>query len=624
MSLPRFSAELIPSWSGGGGAPGSKRAWGGVRFLVVAGLLAIAGSPPAFAEAVRPAAAAPGAAPQERLPAARTTRHELSLGDRLLAFAATAGAITLKGARDREEADIAFIAYELDGADPASRPVTFVVNGGPGASSAYLQIGALGPWFLPMEGKPIVPSQSVKVVANPDTWLDFTDLVFVDPVGTGFSRLVDPDDTSRDRYLSIEGDVEALSDFILRWLIESDRVQSPKYFVGESYGAFRGPLIAESLQTDHGVALDGMTLLSPVLDFGWWQQPEYAPLPMVSLLPSLAATQMEALGTFSEEGLRAAEDYAAGDYVTDLLRGVADETAVARLVDRVTALTGLDRQVVARSEGRIDSYDFTREILRDERRRASVYDATVTTDSPRGPDPVLDAVTAPLTSAMLVHYRDTLGWLPNRRYVLLNREVSRSWDWGSGRGQPEVVGTLEDVLSLDHEFRLLVAHGYTDLVTPYFGSALILRQLEVSDADGRVRQENYRGGHMFYLREESAGRFGKTQWRCTWGGKGEARPDDGLRQLTSGPLASSSRSSPERYPVRILPDAKAGVLSEVRAIRERQRRRMLPRRPGAAGRCEDWLEVGHSYLHWLQDRRHPATGRRGPISRYAAVALRDQ
>ena len=507
MLLPRRSSELMPS--------------GWWRCVVVAGLLA-ACAPQGFAETVPPVAV-PQAAQQERLPAARTTRHQLALGDRTLAFAATAGAMTLKGAQEREEADIAFVAYLLDGAEAATRPVTFVVNGGPGAASAYLQIGALGPWLLPMAGERIAPSQAVALVANPDTWLDFTDLVFVDPVGTGFSRLVEPDDALRGRYLSIDGDVEALADFIARWLTENGRIRSPKYFAGESYGGFRGPLIAESLQTDHGVGLDGMTLLSPVLDFGWWQQPDYAPLPMVSLLPSLAATRMEAAGTFSEEGLRAAEDYAAGEYVTDLLRGVTDPAAVARIVDRVTAFTGLDREVVERSEGRIDGGGFSREIRRDERLRTSVYDATVATGSRRGPDPVLDAMTAPLTSAMLAHYQDTLGWLPDRRYVLLNREVSRGWDWGSGRGQPEVVGALEDILTLDPEFRLLVAHGYTDLVTPYFGSALILRQLEVPDAERRVRQENYRGGHMFYMRGGLApgipgGRHGALRGRDGVGG----------------------------------------------------------------------------------------------------------
>jgi carboxypeptidase C (cathepsin A) len=495
-------------------------------FPMLAGtvLLALAGAP-AFAQATpAPAAAAEAAQPERepRLPPERVSRHELALGDRTLAFEATAGALTLAGARGREEADIAFVAYTLPGADPASRPVTFAVNGGPGAASAYLHLGALGPWLLPMEGERIVPSQDVGLVPNPDTWLDFTDLVFVDPVGTGFSRLVDPDDALQERYLSIEGDVEAIADFILEWLTENGRTGSPKYFVGESYGGFRGPLVAEELQTDRGVGLDGMVLLSPVLDFGWWAQPDHAPLPMASLLPSLAAARMEAAGTFSEAGLAAAEDYAGGEYVADLLRGVNDPAAVGRLVERVTALTGLDREVVARAEGRIDSGDFAREALRDQRRRTSVYDATVATGGPgmgsrRGRDPVLDAMTAPLTSAMLAHYRDTLRWLPDRRYMLLNGQLGRAWDWGSGRGQPEAVGAIEELLELDPEFRVLVAHGFTDLVTPYFGTALLLRQLH---GHGRVVQENYRGGHMFYTRPESRGAFRDDALALYAGGAG--------------------------------------------------------------------------------------------------------
>ena len=197
-------------------------------------------------------AEAPAAAPaeDERLPARAVTRHTLDLGDRSLAFTATAGAVTLTTRAGKAEADVAFTAYVLDGPQAAARPVTFAVNGGPGAASAYLQIGALGPWLLPMAGERIAPSQAVALVPNAETWLDFTDLVFIDPVGTGFSRLVDPDDALRGRYLSVDGDTDAIADFILKWLTENGRTGSPKYFVGESYGGFRGPLVAEALATD--------------------------------------------------------------------------------------------------------------------------------------------------------------------------------------------------------------------------------------------------------------------------------------------------------------------------------------------------------------------------------------
>jgi carboxypeptidase C (cathepsin A) len=425
--------------------------------------------------------------------------------------------LTLTDARERPEADIGFVAYLRD-TDDADRPATFVVNGGPGASSAYLHLGALGPWRLPMGD--VVPSQAVDLVPNPDTWLDFTDLVFVDPVGTGFSRLVDPDDRLRARYLSIEGDVEAMSAFVFRWLTDNGRVRSPKYFVGESYGGFRGPLIADELQTEFGVGLSGMVLVSPVLDFGWWSQPEDGPLARASLLPSLAAAGMEKRDAFSPEALQAVEDYAAGDYVTDLLRGVGDEAASARIAARVAEITGLGPEVIDRYEGRIDAHEFQSEIFRDERRVASSYDAAVPGDPRpgRGSDPLLAAMTAPLTGAMLAFYEDTLHWLPARRYILLNREVNRAWDWGDGRGQAEAVRPLREVLALDRDFRLLVVHGYTDLVTPYFGTELILRQLP--EFGGRVQQANYRGGHMFYVRDESRRAFRADALALYGGGSG--------------------------------------------------------------------------------------------------------
>lgn len=448
------------------------------------------------------------------LPEAVTTRHAIETEAGPLAFSATAGAIRLVDDTGGARADIAFIAYQREaegGADPR-RPVTFAVNGGPGAASAYLNIGALGPWRLPVGLETITPSQAVDLVDNAETWLAFTDLVFVDPVGTGFSRLADTSASLRDRFLSIDGDVDALAEFVYRWLVENGRVGSPKYFVGESYGGFRGPLLAEALQTDYGIGLSGMTLLSPVLDFGWREQPEYAPLPKVSLLPSLAAAAMERRGEFSAQALAEVEEYAAGEYLSDLMRGLSDAEALARASARVAALTGLDEELVRARAARIDMQLFAREIRREDGLVASLYDAGVTAGDPapssgfaRAADPVLDGLTAPLTSGMLALYGDKLSWTPPRRYILLNSGVNRAWSWGRGRSQPEAVSALRRVMALDGSFRLLVVHGYTDLVTPYFESELILRQ--VRDFDGRVMLENYPGGHMFYTRDGSRRAF---------------------------------------------------------------------------------------------------------------------
>lgn len=453
------------------------------------------------------------ASTERRLPEDSVTEHEIAMNGRTLRFSATAGAVELTGTDGEPEAEIGFVAYVADGENAADRPVTFVVNGGPGAASAYLHLGVLGPWRLALGADNIVPSQPVDLVANRHTWLDFTDLVFIDPVGTGFSRLVEPNDRLRERYLSVDGDIEALADFVYRWLVENARVASPKYFAGESYGGFRGGLLAEELQTDLGIGFSGMTLVSPVLDFGWREQPEYAPLPYVSLLPSFAAARMEMRGGFSREELDAVEDYAASDYIVDFLRGLEDEAALERIIERVAEITGFEENFVARHAGRVDRQSFARALLRGENRVASLYDTGITGRDPtperpfgRAPDPVLDAMTAPLTSVMLAHYQDTLEWLPERRYIVLNQNLSRAWQWGDGRSLPQAVGALRRVLALDETFELLVVHGYTDLVTPYFESELILRQLGDFPA-GRVRQETYRGGHMFYTRAASRRAF---------------------------------------------------------------------------------------------------------------------
>ncbi len=448
------------------------------------------------------------------LPAASTTAHEIEIGERRLAFEATAGALVLENGKGAPTAEIAYVAYTLDSDDPVRRPVTFAFNGGPGAASAYLHLGVLGPWLLPLGEDTIVPSQPVELVANPETWLDVTDLVFIDPVGTGFSRLIDESDRVRERYLSVEGDIDALGAFIRRWLTENGRLRSPKYVIGESYGGFRAPLLAEQLQTEAGIALNGMTLLSPVLDFGWRAGDAAAVLPTVSVLPSLAAAAMESAGTFTPEALGPVEDYATGAYVSDLLQGPQDAAAVERLIARVAEITGLAPEIVERFAGRLDRFSFTQELQRDEARLVSPYDTGVASDDPtpwrpwsRSGDPVLDTLTAPLTTAMLAHYQDTLEWLPDGRYRLLNDSVNRSWDWGDGRSLPEATGALARVLALDPAFRVLVAHGYTDLVTPYFESTLVLRQLRDFGPGERLRQVTYPGGHMFYNREASRRAF---------------------------------------------------------------------------------------------------------------------
>jgi carboxypeptidase C (cathepsin A) len=389
------------------------------------------------------------------------------------------------------------------------------VNGGPGAASAYLQLGPVGPWRLPVGAAAISPSQATGLVPNAETWLDFTDLVFIDPVDTGYSRATGSRDEIRDRYFTVDGDIASITAAIARWLRVNDRLGSPKFYLGESYGGYRGPLIAHKLQTEIGVGLSGMVLLSPVLDFGQLSQPRHNPSEFVTRLPSYAAAALERKGTISRNALAEAESYAAGDYLVDLTRGLQDKDAIARIDGRVAALTGLDPALVARRAGRIDVGTFAREFRRAEGQVISFYDTGIAGFDPdpsapsnEGDDAVLTALTAPLTSAMVDHLSRTLGWrVTNARYNLLNESINGQWRYGRGRRSPQVVDDLKQALALDPKLRVMVAHGLTDLVTPYFASELVLRQIPPYGNDRRLSLATYPGGHMFYFRDASRGAF---------------------------------------------------------------------------------------------------------------------
>jgi len=447
------------------------------------------------------------------LPPESVTRHTLQLPGRTLEFTATAGHLTLTDQQGTPQAEIGFVAYTKDGSDAATRPVTFAVNGGPGASSAYLHLLAIGPWLLPLDGPTISPSAPTSLVPNAETWLDFTDLVFIDPPGTGYSRVVGGDQV-RERFYSVQGDIDGLAAAVMRWLKEKGRLTSPKFFVGESYGGFRGPLLAQKLQSDQGIGFSGLVLVSPVFDFDWLDQGAGAPWVHAALLPSLAAAKLSRDGVVTREGLQEAEAYASTEYFVDLMRGLQDREAVERLSRRVAELSGLPPDLTRRLAGRIDLRTAQRELRKETSEIVSAYDTNVaaadpnpTSQSQRFPDPVLDAMTAPLSSAIIHHLTDTLNYKAEGRYNLLNGSISGAWRWGNGRSGPENLEELRQALALDGRLRVLVTHGFTDLVTPYFASKLLLDQLPELGPRKRVSLSVYEGGHMFYSRQGSRQAF---------------------------------------------------------------------------------------------------------------------
>jgi carboxypeptidase C (cathepsin A) len=448
----------------------------------------------------------PAAAEQHRLPPDSTTKQTLALPGRSLAFTATAGSIRLFDGKGEPQADIAYTSYQLDGAEAKNRPVTFIFNGGPGASSAWLQLGNAGPWRLPLGGDAATPSAPPELQPNAETWLDFTDLVFIDPVGTGYSRFVATGEEVRKQLFSVDGDVAAIAVTIRRWLEKYDRLQSPKFVVGESYGGIRGPRVVRELQTERGVGVKGLILISPLLDFREYSGSSL--LQYVASLPTMAAVAREAKGPITRADMADIENYARGDFLSDLVKGQADAEATTRLADRVAALTGIDQAVSRKLAGRFDISEFRREYDRRSGKVTGRYDASVLGQDPNPDssfhhfdDPSGDALMAPLTSAVVDLTTRKLNWRPDGAYELLSGSVNRAWDFGRGREPTQSVSQLKQILALDPKLKVLVAHGLFDLATPYFGSKMQLDQLPPYATPDRVRLVVYPGGHMFYTRD---------------------------------------------------------------------------------------------------------------------------
>jgi carboxypeptidase C (cathepsin A) len=458
------------------------------------------------------APAGPSATEQHRLPPDSTTKQTLVLPGRTLAFTATAGSIHLFDDKGEPQADIAYTAYQLDGADVATRPVTFLFNGGPGAASAYLQLGAAGPWRLPITGDAAVSSASPELQPNAETWLDFTDLVFIDPVGTGYSRFVASGEDVRKHFFSVDGDVNSLAVTVRRWLEKSNRLLSPKFVAGESYGGIRGPKIVRELQINQGVGVKGLILVSPVLDFREFTGSSILQY-MVSL-PTMAAVAREAKGPVTRADMADVERYASGDFLADLIKGSADTEATNRLADKVAALTGIDQAVSRRLAGRFDVIEFRREFDRRDGKVTGRYDASVMGLDPypdssfyHFKDPSGEPLTAPLTSAAVDLTTRKLNWRPDGSYQLLNETVEKAWNFGHGINPPESIYQLREILALDPKLKLLIGHGLFDLATPYFGSKIQIDQLPAFASPERVKLVVYPGGHMFYSRDASRQAF---------------------------------------------------------------------------------------------------------------------
>jgi carboxypeptidase C (cathepsin A) len=459
-------------------------------------------------------------------------------------YTATARWLVLRK-KEKPSAEIFSVSYVAQG-DDLDRPVTFVFNGGPGASSAYLHVGAVGPRRVDFPADGTLPSMPPKLVHNEESWLAFTDLVFVDPVGTGFSRIIDkeaekkegeqknggggggaPGEPDPNEYFGYKRDLESLSEFMGRWLSNNRRWGSPVFIAGESYGGYRVGRLVRILQETAGIGLNGAILISPALEIATLASGDYDVLAWVDRLPTMAGAaafhgRSRAFDgdTPLDDVRREAETFATSDYTAFLTRGAsmpADERE--RVLTRLADLIGLPVDFVTRAEGRIPINVFVRELLRDERKVLGLYDTTITVADPfpdrepfGGPDPTLSGISPAYTMAINRQLRSEIGVETDREYTLLSYEVNQEWrDDDKRHFFVPPVGATDDFrygMALNPHVKAFITHGQFDLVTPYYESDRLrnLMRLEPAIAD-RITVRHFGGGHMFYAWEQSRKAF---------------------------------------------------------------------------------------------------------------------
>jgi carboxypeptidase C (cathepsin A) len=428
-----------------------------------------------------------------------------------LRYKATVGHIDVRDDKGKVIGQVVYTAYTVPAARYA-RPVTFAFNGGPGASSVFLNMGAIGPKKVNFGVQGDSPSDPAVLHDNPNTWLPFTDLVFIDPVGTGFSRSLEDADATKKDFYDAKTDIDYLSRVVYDWLVKNGRMTSRKYLIGESYGGFRVPKLAYALQSQMGVGVSGIVMVSPFLDpAATGRETALSPLPWMIDLPAMAAGHFEREGDLTPARMAEVENYTRTQFVTDFLAGTENKEATDRLSARVADLTGLDPALVRRLNGRVDIQTYLREIRRNTGQIGSVYDSNVTawdpfpgSARPNYNDPLLDGIMAPTTSAAVDFITNQVGWKDDAHYETLSYDVNNAWKRDD---TDSPVTDLRKAIANDPKMAVMIAHGWDDLSCPYFGSKLIVDQMPPHGPFQAIQLHVYPGGHMFYARPDSGAAF---------------------------------------------------------------------------------------------------------------------
>lgn len=417
------------------------------------------------------------------------------------------------------------------------RPITFVFNGGPGAASAYLHIGGLGPLRVRFESDGNIPPPPANLVNNEDSWLEFTDLVFIDPIGTGFSQIIEPSETSADskekkdpkktveekEFYQINRDLESIGEFIERFLSQNKLWAAPVYVAGESYGGYRTAKLARRLQEKHGIGVHAVIAISPALEWSLLNPHDYDLLSFVDTFctMALAAAFHGKSRVFDKKKSiemmkKQIETFATGNFASALVGGNQMSESVKNETFILAAdYLGIGKNLMLNAQGRIRFWTFARELLKDSRKVVGFYDATITAIDPfpdremhQAPDPTLTSIERIFTGGINQLLRSHVKLETDRRYQLLSDEVNTSWKRDEQSHVFDmVVGATDDLrfaMSMNPHMKVLICHGYYDMVTPYFSTDRLVSQMRLlPEQIKKIEVQHFGGGHMFYTWDKS-------------------------------------------------------------------------------------------------------------------------
>ena len=452
-----------------------------------------------------------------------TSRHQITVNGKLLKYVATAGRLPIKREDGKIEAEMFFVAYTLDGQDPATRPLTFAFNGGPGSASLWLHLGALGPRRVLLQPDGFMPAAPYRNADNPYTPLDTSDLVLVDAIGTGFSRAANAELSKK--FWGVKGDIDAFGEFIRLYITRNRRWTSPLFLLGESYGTTRAAGVAGYL-ADRGISFNGIVLLSTVLSFETLRFTKTNDLPYQLVVPSftmiaayhkkLAPELMQDLAKTRAE----VERWASNEYALALAKGDALTPAERdAVIAQLGRYTGLDRQFIDQANLRVNVQQFTHNLLLDRKLRVGRLDGRFTGTDPNGLldtpfyDPTGAATTPPFTSVLNAYVRAELGYATDMPYNVFAFRGGgggfASWEWGSAReGFTDTATALRQAITKNPYLKVLVMEGYYDLATPYFAANYTFDHLDLpAQYRKNISFATYDSGHMVYLHTESLAKF---------------------------------------------------------------------------------------------------------------------